>query len=247
VSVAEMRRAGSAAAIAARRTEGWTIVVGDAASDADLDDWLAGLPGGGTQTGRDPIVLVGSTGLAKAWRRQAGSQGASLYAAQIRRVADPMVGVLVVAGSAHPATRAQLDYERQQGRLVHVVPALDAPQASAVQVAQCLAQGRDVCLSAPLEAVPGGSGGVLDALASVAAAALERTRPAAMILIGGETAFHVLGRLDHPRLIVEGEPAPLAVRAVVVDGPHVGMAIVTKGGSSGPPDRLRALIRAARR
>jgi uncharacterized protein YgbK (DUF1537 family) len=83
---------------------------------------------------------------------------------------------------------------------------------------------------------------VLAAMREAATAALERARPGAMLLIGGETAFHVLAGLGHPRLEIEAAPAPLAVRATILDGTFAGMPIVTKGGSSGPRERLAELI-----
>jgi hypothetical protein len=52
----------------------------------------------------------------------------------------------------------------------------------------------------------------------------------------------VLVALDDPRLWVERSPAPLAVRATLLDGPMAGLPVVTKGGSTGPPERLADLI-----
>ena len=63
-----------------------------------------------------------------------------------------------------------------------------------------------------------------------------------MLLVGGETAFHVFAGLGHPRLAIDALPAPLAVRATLLDGPLAGMPIVTKGGSSGSHDRLVGLV-----
>jgi uncharacterized protein YgbK (DUF1537 family) len=103
-------------------------------------------------------------------------------------------------------------------------------------------------LVAPDGAVAGGSAVVLDAVATAAAAALGRTGPRALVLVGGETAFAVLATLGHPRLRIDGPaPAPLVARATILDGAVAGTRLITKGGSTGPPDRLTALVTEARR
>ena len=238
VSVAEMRRTGPGPALAARRAEGVRIVVGDAESDADLDGWMAGIVGMA-----EPVVLAGSTGLAKAWRRTALP---ALPAARPARVAPVGTarrhGVLVIAGSAHPTTRLQLRHAAALGALTVIEAMTSDLAATAASVARLLGDGLNVCVTAPEGDLPGASARILDTVATTMAAVLERTHPAAMVLVGGETAFHVLAQIGHPRLIVEGTPAPLSVRATIADGVLAGMPIVTKGGSSGPPDRLLVLV-----
>ena len=235
VRVTEMRRAGARHVLATRRASGTRIVVGDAESDADLDGWITGIT-----MGPRSIVLAGSTGLAKAWRRAGGAAPAASWVSP--RTTNPGRGVLVVAGSAHPNTRGQLRHVAASGLLAVIEASSADPVGTAATVAGLLASGTNVGLVAPAREVSGASAGILETLATTALAVLERTRPAALLLIGGETAFHVLARIGHPRLVVEGEPAPLSVRATLADGMLVGMPIVTKGGSSGPPDRLRVLM-----
>ena len=238
VSTAEMRERGVPAAVARCRAEGASVVVGDAATDDDIACWVAGIVGDvATRT----LVLVGSTGLARGWRATCPSWmdgGGRAGAAP-----QPGHGVLVIAGSAHPATRAQLEHLAAAN--VATVVAVDGmdPATAAAR----LHAGGTVCLVAPEGLVSGGSAAVLGAIAEVTLAVVERVRPAAMVLIGGETAFHVLGRLGHPRLQVEGVPAPLVVRASVLDGLLAGMPLVTKGGSSGPPERLTQIVAEVRR
>jgi uncharacterized protein YgbK (DUF1537 family) len=225
--------------VARCRAAGASIVVGDAESDADLADWMAGLvDGDGT------IVLAGSTGLARAWRATRAWSGDP---APPRGAVRATGGVLIVSGSAHPVTRAQLDHAVGTGTASVLEAGSPDPPACVAEVARRLRAGGACCLVAPADPVAGGSAAVLDGIASVTAGVLAGARPVAMILVGGETAYHVLARLGHPRLGVDGAPAPLAVRATILDGALAGMPIVTKGGSSGPPERLAELIAEVRR
>ncbi len=83
---------------------------------------------------------------------------------------------------------------------------------------------------------------IVSRLAHLACSYLRDADAAALVLVGGETAYHVLAELGHPRLRVVSAPTPLAVRAVIEDGALAGMPVVTKGGSSGPGDRLTRLV-----
>ena len=224
-----LRRDGVAAVLARAARDGVAVVVGDAETDDDLREWLVGMGG-------DTIVLAGSTGLARAWR------GAASWSAEPRpsgaSARDGAGGILVVAGSAHPVGRGQLAHlEAQQDALV-----VDVTRADVAALASGLRAGRVVCLVGPDGHHDGGSAALLARLAETTARAIAAAPPRAMVLVGGETAYAVLGALGHPRLGVEGAPAPLAVRATVLDGVLAGMPLVTKGGSTGPPERLADLI-----
>jgi uncharacterized protein YgbK (DUF1537 family) len=124
------------------------------------------------------------------------------------------------------------------------VTAIDALDV-AVAVAR-LAGGETVCVTAP-DGDAGDSIAVLERLSAGALAVLERTAPGAIMVIGGETAHHLLARLGHPRLVIESAPAALVVRTTIADGTLAGMTLVTKGGSSGPPERLAELLDEVRR
>jgi uncharacterized protein YgbK (DUF1537 family) len=91
--------------------------------------------------------------------------------------------------------------------------------------------------------VEGGPEAVLAMLRTAALTALSRVRPSGLALVGGETAFHVLDGLGHPPLWIEQRLSPLVVRARLVAGPYGGMMRVTKGGSTGAPDLLGAIVR----
>jgi uncharacterized protein YgbK (DUF1537 family) len=238
VGTDEMRRRGAAAAIARHRAARATVIVGDATTDDDLVAWVDGLE----LDGAAPVVIVGSTGVARALRRRLPDADATPAAPTIWPANDRPAGVLVVAGSAHEVTHEQLAHAARTGALRVVTVDRGSAVASGAAAAADLRAGRDVALCVPRASTEGS----LDALGTATTAALE-ARPAAVVLVGGETAHHVMALLGHPRLWVESIPAPLAVRTSVIDGPLGGLPVVTKGGSSGPPTRLVELIEEVRR
>jgi uncharacterized protein YgbK (DUF1537 family) len=249
VSLDDVQAGRVAEAIARCRAEGADVVVGDAESDADLARWIAGLAEGKLGDTVRPLVLVGSTGLAKAccglpagWLPRAAGTPTPTWPA------PSGAGVLVVSGSAHPATRAQLaDAERSIG-LEHTTVDAGSPGASGEAAAARVAAGGVVALVAPAGSVVGGSERVLDAVATAAAVALARVRPRVLVLVGGETAFAVLAKLGHPRLAIDRPaPMPLVAHATIAEGTAAGTAVITKGGSTGAADRLSALVAEARR
>jgi uncharacterized protein YgbK (DUF1537 family) len=237
-------RSGRIATAIARRTREGGIVVGDAESDADLERWIAALP-----LAAAPLVLVGSTALARACRAlpfRWPSRGAALRASADRAGAG--TGVLVVSGSAHPSARAQLDHVAASADVTIATVDVGAPGASAETAAHGLAAGGIVVLAAPVGRVAGGSARVVEALGAATAATFARVRPRSLVLVGGETAFSVLAALGHPRLLIDrAPPMPLVACATILDGTAAGTAVVTKGGSTGGADRLSALVREAAR
>jgi D-threonate/D-erythronate kinase len=211
------------------------IVVLDAETDADLAASVGALLGEPA-----PLVLVGSTGLARALRAALPPAAAEAVPAS-RRMGG---GVLVVVGSVHSAARAQCTHAEDAGTLAAVIEvAVAGSEAAARQAVRLLGDGRAIALAAPDEVTPGHEGAIGAALRAAAVAALAAARPAGLILVGGETAFHVLAGLGHPPLTVESRPSPLAMQGRIADGPHRGLAVVTKGGSSGEPALLASLVR----
>src|SRR5439155_1016059 len=77
----------------------------------------------------------------------------------------------------------------------------------------------------------------------VGSTGLARERPRGLVLVGGETAYHVLEGLGLPALWLESRLCPLVVRARLMAGAWAGLAVVTKGGSSGAPDLLASIVR----
>jgi uncharacterized protein YgbK (DUF1537 family) len=231
-------RNGLGGAIDDARAGGAQVLVCDAETDADLERAVRAL-----LLRSRPLLLVGSTGLARALRRVLGTEQAGR-----QRMAGPPVssgsGVLVVAGSAHPATRAQVERAAARGLIEPlVVGHRDGAEVVGLAAGRLLRAGRWPALVAPTERVAGGSEAVVAGLRRAALAAMSRARPGGLALIGGETAYHVLEGLGHPTLWLESRLCPLVVRSRLMSGPYAGLAVITKGGSAGASDLLGAIVR----
>jgi uncharacterized protein YgbK (DUF1537 family) len=187
-----------------------------------------------------PLVLVGSTGLARALRAALPVDDAP----PASTAAPAGTGVLVVVGSVHPAAREQCAHAERAGLLGVVIEVVATEGEDAGRrAAGVLASGQAVALAAPRAIVPGSETAIGAALRAAAVTALGAGRARGVVLVGGETAFHVLAGLDHPPLAVEARPSPLAMQGRIVGGPHRGLAVVTKGGSSGEEALLATLVR----
>ena len=227
------------AAIERARAAGAGVLACDAETDADLERAVRAL----LLRGR-PLLLVGSTGLARALRRVLGTEQGGRALRPAGPAPLPGEGILVVAGSAHPATRRQLERAAGRGLVRPIeVPSLAGADWAGAQAARVLASGTVPALVAPAAASPEGSAAVLAALRRAALSTLARVRPGGLVLVGGETAYHVLEGLGLPPLWLESRLCPLVVRARLMAGAYAGLAVVTKGGSTGAPDLLAAIVR----
>jgi uncharacterized protein YgbK (DUF1537 family) len=230
-------RGGLGAAVDQARAGGAQVLVCDAETDADLERAVRGL----LLRGR-PLLLAGSIGLARALRRVLGTEQTGRP-----RAAGPAPasgsGVLVVAGSAHPTTRTQIARAAERGLESLVVSGAEQADAVGGAAGRLLRAGRAVALVAPEEPVPGGSDAVLAGLRRAALAALSRGRPSGLALIGGETAYQVLEGVGLPSLWMEARLCPMVARARLMSGPYGGLALISKGGSTGAPDVLSAIVR----
>lgn len=226
-------------AIEDARAGGAAVLVCDAETDADLERAVRAL-----LLRARPLLLVGSTGLARALRRVLGTE----QAGRARPTAGPVPaagsGVLVVAGSAHPTTRTQIERATSRG-LLESFTLVDPASADAVglEVGGTLRAGRAAAIVAPPVLAPERSAAVLAGLRRAALAALSRVRPSGLALVGGETAYQVLEGLDLPSLWLETRLCPMVVRGRLMSGPYGGLALVTKGGSTGSFDVLGAIVR----
>ena len=180
-------------------------VVADAETDADL----AVLADAAGDRG---ALLAGSAGLAAALAARLSTRGTR--GARARAGSRLQRPLFVVAGSAHPATRAQL------GRLGR-------------------REGLDV-LSPPVGPGRRRSGAAPPRwrrrLADAARARVERSRPGALLLTGGETAIAVLRALGASGLRLAGEIEPGVALGTLVGGPFDGLVLVTKAGGFGDPE-----------
>ncbi|WP_022886764.1 four-carbon acid sugar kinase family protein [Glaciibacter superstes] len=235
---------------------GRTIVV-DAAADEDLAALARLVDACGPRA-----IPVGSAGLARALARVwPGVEGRDHTARATHGVA---VGcVLVVVSSLHEASRIQyrsLVNSLPAGSVSVLEPPLDivldddaiAPwierklaeqpsRASVIIVVAPLlqsssARGHETDDGAPI------SGRVADGLAEAAASVFGISRVAAMVLVGGEGARAVLGRLGARSILVresirEGLPV-----GVVEGGGADGITVVTKSGGFGASEILAGIV-----
>jgi uncharacterized protein YgbK (DUF1537 family) len=175
------------------------------AADAETAADLAVL----AEAGRERAVLVaGSAGLATALARRE-------TCAMTGRPTRPSRPLLVVAGSAHPATRAQLGCLGGRDGLDVVAPSDD--------------EGADD---------RGRQREMVQRLAEAARDRIDRRQPGALLLTGGETAIAVLRALGAVGIRLAGQLEPGLALGTLAGGPFDGLAVMTKAGGFGDPDTL---------
>lgn len=199
-----------------------TVVVADAQSEADLDRlakcWYATQP--------RPLA-IGSAGLARAVARAlAGPR------------TDPEVShapgaqrapVLLMIGSTHPVTAAQIEHLAYAGAVV-----LDAGEVLAARRA-LLARRHTMVRLDPAR--------IATASLSVWGDAIRECSVGGLVLCGGDTALAVCRALavegiDLEREVVTGIPS-----GRLVGGPLAGLPVVTKAGGFGGPDALAQAVK----
>jgi len=205
------------------------ILSADAETDADLDALAA------AATSPD-VVLAGSAGLARAVAAQLGREGP--------RVALPGGRAwLIVAGSLHPATRAQLRTLEAAG--VAGVAVDEGREPDLAAVAWALRGGRPAFLTTVERAAgtPSARSRAATALAEAAARLLAQSPPSLVAVTGGDTAYALLMALGADHLELSGSPASgLALADLVVDGAPP-LAVLTKAGGFGPPNLFLSLLK----
>ena len=178
------------------------IVVCDAESDADLELIVtAGLES------RPRPVLVGSAGLAGALARRLGLAGEPPAVASGLRW-------LIVAGSLHPATAAQLAAARGRGARILAPPASIAADRQAV-AAELARQARKLIDAEGVELVA---------------------------VTGGETAVALYREFDAERIELLGAPLPGLALGRLRRGDGRELRLLTKAGGFGAPDLFARLM-----
>ncbi len=189
-----------------------SAIVVDASTQADLDSAVAGQAG-------QHLLWVGTRALAGA------------LAGAVAPVPCPPLG-LVVIGTLHPATRAQ----------VATAHALCKPASDCGPVSPP-ATGCLLIDPAPCSADS-------DATRTAVHLAARRIDPASfagrsIFVSGGDTLAVMLGALGTRSLDCPGEIAPGLPVAILRGGAGDGLCLITKSGGFGPPDLLQHLILAA--
>jgi uncharacterized protein YgbK (DUF1537 family) len=209
----------------------------DAESDGDVEaavDAILALPA--------PHCLAGSVALARALARQidvAGPGRPSIGAAST--LPRP---TLFVSGSLHSRARAQLDALVTAGLGDRIAASGDVA-AAAARTRALLDGGRNVVIAPdPAAATPpaGALRDMEDRLAALTHAVVTTGRVASLVLIGGETSYAILHAIGASELALHGRPALLLARSQIVTGPAGGTVLITKGGSGGDINDLKALL-----
>lgn len=213
------------------------IVVADAETDADLDALaraVIALPG---------MLLAGSAGLARRLASALGHAGgpAPLPAGQ---------AWLIVAGSLHPATSAQIEALAAAGVTgLWIDAGGDLPDPAGVAAALAAQEPAFVAARAPAAAPSRRERAAMAGrLASAGRAALLAATPTLVCATGGETALALTRALGAARLELLGAPGSgLALGEMIVLGPsgsrRAGLRLLTKAGGFGPPDLFMTLMR----
>jgi uncharacterized protein YgbK (DUF1537 family) len=239
VDVASVRGGRLAAAARILLAAGRRFVVVDAETDDDVAravDALWALP--------RPLCLAGSVPVAAALARRVVRDCPAGAAAPWAGVRAP---TLVVCGSLHSRAHAQTAALIDAGMAEREPMTTTAPAAIARRARAHLDRGRSVVIAAPaVEGAP-----TADALrrtgqclADVVYGVAAAGPLASLVLIGGETTYTVLQRLEADELRVHGRPSSLVAVAEIAAGVATGSQLVTKGGSGGAVDALCALLTA---
>ncbi len=211
------------------------LIAADAETDADLTTLAlaaAALPS---------LLVAGSAGLGHALAQALGYAGRPVRLPRGRRW-------LVVVGSVHPASRAQLATLIATGAPGVWVKAGGEPDMSPAVTA--LLAGRPAWAATHPPESPGACADASQRaahLGRVAAAIIRRATPDLVVVTGGETAYALIHGLPARRLDLLGAPASgLALgRMVVTD--MSPLPLLTKAGGFGAADLLTALLRGTRR
>ncbi|MFE7507226.1 four-carbon acid sugar kinase family protein [Promicromonospora sp. NPDC057488] len=220
---------GDAAALAARLAEAGTgtdTVVVDAVDDADLERLADAVVLLGARA-----VPVGSAGLAAAL---APRWGGDRTAPDRPRAAAGRT--LVVLSSLNEVSRGQADelLSAEPGTLLITPEAGTGPHELAAR-SLGTARPATVLVRTPEPTATGRkqAAHAAAALADLVAAVTERTRPDAVVLIGGDGARAVLARLGARSVRVAGSVAEGVPLGRLEGGPAHGTVVVTKAGGFG--------------
>ena len=178
------------------------------------------------------------------------------------------VGILVVRGSPAEACRKQLDFlVARDARVIRVV--LDLPRlfghrrervrerrrAAEAAIAGIRSGGTVVLDAASWErdriaAEAGNDPGrlarrrkmLLQISSRIVRDTIAAFRPAALVILGGDTALACCRRLGCRALSIDGPAGPLTARASLRGGRWDGLTVVTRAGGFGSDDDLAAIV-----
>ncbi|MEJ7901252.1 MAG: four-carbon acid sugar kinase family protein [Thermomicrobiales bacterium] len=216
------------------------IVIADAQSDADL-------------------FVLASAAVRSNFRVLCGSAGFARQLARVlplNRSQQSIVGtglnegpVLVVAGSLHPATGAQVDFLRREGLPIvrpdqaHLDELSSSVDGPAREVAAHVEAGRSVLLTtAGLNPSKLGSSFVASRLADIVVESMVGGRLGGLVLTGGDVAARTLARMGASAMHLGGEVRPAMPWGIVISALAPSLPTITKAGSFGAEDALEACL-----
>jgi uncharacterized protein YgbK (DUF1537 family) len=206
-----------------RQTGGGDFRVADAEGPEDLDRIVDAYSTG------DAMVFAGSLGLARAL--------AGRVRGHYRKVemGPPAQLPILVCGSRHAQSARQIELAQRGGvRVLEFDPVLrrfdtaiehDGKRPRLVRILPDDASKADIQ-----------SPSLLASFVEALGLLCEKIHPDGLAVIGGETAFQLLGRMGARRLDVLGHRAEVIARAQISGGVMNGCRWVSKGGSVGPDD-----------
>jgi uncharacterized protein YgbK (DUF1537 family) len=203
------------------------LIAADAETDEDLDALARaalGLPG---------IFLAGSAGLARA------AAVASGHAAPAPLLPPPGA-CLIVAGSRHPVTRAQIQALEASGMVGARLTGGREPDLG--RVVDAISTGRPAFVASS-DVLEEDRALVAGRLAALVRALLTEATPSLLVLTGGETAVAVMRALGARRLDLDGAPASGLALGRLIAGDTLPLPILTKAGGFGAPDLLVTLAK----
>lgn len=216
------------------------LLVADAETDRDLATIAR------AALNSDLRVLAGSAGLARQLARALSSDSARCIYEGCVRGAGP---VLIVAGSLHGATAAQVETLRASGlSIIHPAQdVLDEPTASMCatvrELTTHLSSGRSAVLStAGLAPSRRDSAFVVSRLAHIVSATLGRCEIGGLVLTGGDVTAGILSALGASELRLTGEIRAAMPWGVLRSSTMQPVPVATKAGSFGEEDSLLACV-----
>jgi uncharacterized protein YgbK (DUF1537 family) len=215
------------------------LVIGDAETDADLIRLAR------AALAADIRLFCGSAGLMSALMEVGSWKSRVVLPERPARVGGP---VLIVSGTRHQNTAAQIRFVQEHGAFVLSVhgpeesaPAVENPVERACRA---LAAGEDVVLAG------GGSPGERENSLDVALLLADLTRkiilevpPGALALTGGDTAGAVCRSCGVSAIQILGEVVPGIPQGRLVGGLCPGLPVATKAGGFGGSDALELVRR----
>jgi len=211
-------------------------------ADAETPDDLARLCRAGLDQG---CLLCGAFGLAAAWAESLA--GGPLAPADPGFLSQRRP-LLVLSGSAHPASQAQI--RRLAGHSGAALSPLQVGMSAAEQAALVDALCADqpappVRVLYPAAAQTGADPrwrGFCRLVSDIGAQIIRRAPPAALLVIGGETASHLFDHLGAQAVTLLGEAAPGIPCGQLEGGAADGLPLVTKAGGFGGEESLEGLV-----